>query len=185
MFYWPLKHTEFCWRCMTLPKLRLFSWFKRKILNASVELGDRLSWKLRINQVCSHGSFIKSLSNVTMHFQESSFCWVTSMISRLIMSLRLLFSKCSSIHLATPFSISIEMKGRLKIGWLFFISTLSNPGLLSNGVMVAHFKHNSITDSSIDLLTMAVISGRSWLVWRLDYYLLHLKLVKTFWACFH
>ena len=42
MFYCPLKHNEFCRRVSTLPKFKFFPWFQRKLLNASVELGDQL-----------------------------------------------------------------------------------------------------------------------------------------------
>ena len=51
---------------------------------------------------------------------------------------------------------------KVKTGQQLFTSSLSNPNILRHGVMVSHSKHTGITHSSIDLLIIAVISGRSW-----------------------
>jgi len=65
------------------------------------------------------------------------------------------------MRLAATFSIGLNMKGKLEIERSFFISSLSNPVVLSSMVMVHRFQHNDITDSAIDLFIMVVISGRS------------------------
>ena len=41
------------------------------------------------------------------------------------------------------------------------ISFLSDPDLVSSGIMMARFKHRGITDSAIHPLIMTIISGRS------------------------
>jgi len=52
-------------------------------------------------------------------------------------------------------------KWEVRRGRLFFVSSSSITDLLSSRIMVARLKYD-ITDSSIDLLIMVVISGRSW-----------------------